>query len=203
MMKTPMCLIGLAMLALAGCEDAATRLPVVLQASTGEPVTLQIPRGYIEEPKNPEGPLPNVILRIDAEDFSAAEAFRPESAVRLSIEPTSSDADAAHERQAAALRKHKSSEEAIVKSAEASKPGLIAYTYPNGQPDAQAFYFNSASGDVFVDCRRSVCKAYKTWKKRVHVRFDYQPVDVSDVQAVDAAIDPMLQSFVGDTSAAK
>jgi hypothetical protein len=178
-------------------------MPIVLQPEKGEPITLQVPRGYIEEPKNPEGPLPNVVLRIAAKDFSTAEAFAPESDVRMSIEPASSAADAAHERQAAALRKHKSSEEAIVKSAEASKRGLIAYSYPNGEENAEAYYLTSASGDVFVDCRRSVCKAYKTWKKRVHLRFDYQPVHAADVQAADASIDHMLQSFAGATSSAK
>jgi len=99
--------------------------------------------------------------------------------------------------RAAALLKHKSAEDAIVKSAELSKPGLIAYTYPNAKAsdDAKAYYLKSKSGDVFVECRRSVCKAYKTWKKLVHLRFDYQPVQTADVEQVDAAVDGMLQSF--------
>jgi hypothetical protein len=76
-----------------------------------------------------------------------------------------------------------------------SKKGLIAYSYPNGKEDSQAYYLKSKTGDVFVECRRSVCKAFKTWKKRVHLRFDYQPVQTSDVERVDAAVDRMLQTF--------
>src|SRR5262249_33199057 len=127
----------------------------------------------------------------------------PESEVRVLIEPTSSAVDAAHKLQAAALLKHKSAEDAIAKSTELSKPGLIAYTYPNAaaSEDSKAYYLKSKSGDVFVECRRSVCKAYKTWKKRVHLRFDYQPVQTGDVEQVDAAIDRMLQSFAPEGSA--
>ena len=68
--------IALTLLALVGCENEASRrqpIPVVL-ADKGKPVTLHIPRGYIEEPKKPEGTLPNVILRIAAQDFSSGAA---------------------------------------------------------------------------------------------------------------------------------
>jgi hypothetical protein len=199
--------VALTLLVLVGCDNEATRrqpIPVVL-ADQGEPVTLHIPRGYIEEPKKPKGVLPNVILRIKAQDFSAAAAFAPESEVRVLIEPTASAVDAAHKLQAAALLKHKSSEEAIAKSAELSKPGLIAYTYPNAKAseDSKAYYLKSKSGDVFVECRRSVCKAFKTWKKLVHLRFDYQPVQTADVEQVDAAVDSMLQSFAPEAKTAR
>src|SRR5687768_11071749 len=196
--------VALTLLVLVGCENEAARrqpIPVVL-ADKGEPVTLHIPRGYIEQPKKPEGVLPNVILRIAAQDFSGA-AFVPESEVRVLIEPTASAVDAAHKLHAAALRKHKSSEEALAKSAELSKPGLIAYSYPNGSEDSKAYYLTSNSGDVFVECRRSVCKAFKTWKKRVHLRFDYQPVQTPDVEQVDAAVDRMLQTFAPEADAAR
>jgi hypothetical protein len=191
--------IALTLLALVGCENEASRrqpIPVVL-ADQGEPITLHIPRGYIEEPKKPKGVLPNVILRIKAQDFSAATAFAPESEVRVLIEPTASAVDAAHKLHAAALLRHKSAEEALAKSAELSKKGLIAYTYPNAKAseDAKAYYLKSKSGDVFVECRRAVCKAFKTWQKQVHLRFDYQPVQTADVEQVDAAVDSMLQSF--------
>jgi len=197
--------VALMLLVLAGCENEATRrqpIPVVL-ADKGEPVTLHIPRGYIEEPKKPEGVLPNVILRIAAQDFSGTAAFAPESEVRVLIEPTASAVDAAHKLHAAALLRHKSAEEALAKSAELSKPGLIAYTYPNSKEDAKAYYLKSKSGDVFVECRRSVCKAFKTWKKRVHLRFDYQPVQTADVEQVDAAVDRMLQSFAPEANTAR
>jgi hypothetical protein len=189
--------VALTLLVLIGCGNEATRrqpIPVVL-AEQGEPVTLHIPRGYIEQPKKPEGVLPNVILRIAAQDFPGAAALVPESEVRMLIEPTASAVDAAHKLQAEALRRHKSSVEALAKSAELSKPGLIAYSYPNGSEDSEAYYLTSDSGDVFVECRRSVCKAFKTWKKRVHLRFDYQPVQTSDVEQVDAAVDRLLQTF--------
>ena len=197
--------VALMLLVLAGCENEATRrqpIPVVL-ADKGEPVTLHIPRGYIEEPKKPEGVLPNVILRIAAQDFSGTAAFAPESEVRVLIEPTASAVDAAHKLHAEALRRHKSAEDALAKSAELSKPGLIAYSYPNGSEDSKAYYLTSNSGDVFVECRRSVCKAFKTWKKRVHLRFDYQPVQTSDVEQVDAAIDRMLQTFAPEANTAR
>jgi len=197
MKTTQKCAVALTLLGLVGCENEAARrqpVPVVL-ADTGEPVTLHIPRGYIEQPKKPEGVLPNVILRIAAQDFSAAEAFAPESEVRVLIEPTASAVDAAHKLHAEALRRHKSSEEALAKSTELSKRGLIAYSYPNGSEDSKAYYLTSKSGDVFVECRRSVCKAFKTWQKRVHLRFDYQPVQTANVEQVDAAIDRMLQTF--------
>src|SRR5678816_777703 len=93
--------VALTLLVLVGCDNEATRrqpIPVVL-ADQGEPVTLHIPRGYIEEPKKPKGVLPNVILRIKAQDFSAAAAFAPESEVRVLIEPTASAVDAAHKLQ--------------------------------------------------------------------------------------------------------
>jgi len=191
------CAVALTLLVLVGCGNEAARrqpIPVVL-ADTGKPVTLHIPRGYIEQPKKPEGVLSNVILRIAAQDFSGAEAFVPESEVRVLIEPTASAVDAAHKLHAEALRRHKSAEDALAKSAELSKPGLIAYSYPNGSEDSKAYYLTSNSGDVFVECRRSVCKAFKTWKKRVHLRFDYQPAQTADVEQVDAAVDRMLQSF--------
>lgn len=197
--------VALTLLVLVGCENEAARrqpIPVVL-ADKGEPVTLHIPRGYIEEPKTPEGVLPNVILRIAAQDFSAAAAFAPESEVRVLIEPTASAVDAAHKLHAAALLRHKSSAEALAKSAELSKPGLIAYSYPNGSEGSKAYYLTSKSGDVFVECRRSVCKAFKTWKKRVHLRFDYQPVQIPDVEQVDAAVDRMLQTFAPEAGAAR
>jgi hypothetical protein len=197
--------VALTLLVLVGCENEAARrqpIPVVL-ADKGEPVTLHIPRGYIEEPKKPEGVLPNVILRIPAQDFSAAGAFAPESEVRVLIEPTASAVDAAHKVNAAALLRHKSSEEALAKSAELSKPGLIAYSYPNGSEDSKAYYLTSKSGHVFVECRRSVCKAFKTWKKRVHLRFDYQPVQTPDVEQVDAAVDRLLQTFAPEANAAR
>jgi hypothetical protein len=197
MNTTQKCAVALTLFVLVGCENEAARrqpIPVVL-ADKGEPVTLHIPRGYIEEPKKPKGVLPHVILRIAAQDFSAAAAFAPESEVRVLIEPTASAVDAAHKLHAAALLRHKSSEEALAKSAESSKPGLIAYTYPNSREDSKAYYLKSKSGDVFVECRRSVCKAFKTWRKRVHVSFDYQPAQTSDVEQVDAAVDRMLQSF--------
>ena len=205
MNTTQKCAVALTLLVLAGCENEASRrqqIPVVL-ADKGEPVTLHIPRGYIEEPKKPEGVLPNVILRIAAQDFSGTAAFAPESEVRVLIEPTASAVDAAHKLRAAALLRHKSAEEALAKSAELSKPGLIAYSYPNGSEDSQAYYLTSKTGDVFVECRRSVCKAFKTWKKRVHLRFDYQPVQTSDVERVDAAIDRMLQTFAPGANTAR
>ena len=204
MKTTQKCAVVLILLVLVGCENEAARrqpIPVAL-ADKGEPVTLHIPRGYIEQPKKPEGVLPNVILRIAAQDFSGA-AFAPESEVRVLIEPTASAVDAAHKLHAAASRRHKSSEEALVKSAELSKPGLIAYSYPNGSEDSKAYYLTSNSGDVFVECRRSVCKAFKTWKKRVHLRFDYQPVQTSDVEQVDAAVDRMLQTFAREANTAR
>jgi hypothetical protein len=200
------CAVALALLALGGCENEAARrepTPVVLQAEKGKPVTLQIPRGYIEQPEKPEGTLPNVILRIPAKDFSGAEAFVRDSDVRMLIEPSASAIDAGHERHAAALRKAKSSEDALVKSDEKSKRGLIAYSYPNGSEDAEAYYLTSSSGDVFVECRRSVCSAFKTWKKQVHLRVDSQPVSTADVEALDRAVDEMLQSFAPEASAAK
>jgi len=199
------CAVALTLLVLVGCGNEAARrqpIPVVL-ADTGKPVTLHIPRGYIEQPKKPEGVLSNVILRIAAQDFSGAEAFVPESEVRVLIEPTASAVDAAHKLHAEALRRHKSAEDALAKSAELSKPGLIAYSYPNGSEDSKAYYLTSNSGDVFVECRRSVCKAFKTWKKRVHLRFDYQPVQTSDVEQVDAAIDRMLQTFAPEANTAR
>jgi hypothetical protein len=199
MNTTQKCLVALTLLVLAGCENEASRrqpIPVVL-ADKGKPVTLQIPRGYIEEPKKPEGTLSHVILRIEAQKFSPAAAFAPESEVRVLIEPTASAVDAAHKLHAAALLRHKSAEDALVKSAEASKRGLIAYTYPNAKAgdNATAYYLTSKSGDVFVECRRAVCKAFKTWKKQVHLSFDYQPAQTADVEQVDTAIDSMLQSF--------
>lgn len=204
-MKISIHAMVLATLMLVGCEDSATRhqpIPVVLNGETGEPVTLQIPRSYVEEPKKIEGPVPNVVLRVPAEDFAESGVFAAESEVRIAIEPATSAADAGHERHAAALRKHKSSVEALLKSKERSKSNLIVYSYPNGEePDAQAYYLTSKSGDVFVDCRRSVCKAYKTWQKRVHMRFDFRPVDTSNVEAVGASIDRMLQSFAADATA--
>jgi len=199
------CAVALTLLVLVGCGNEAARrqpIPVVL-ADTGKPVTLHIPRGYIEQPKKPEGVLSNVILRIAAQDFSGAEAFVPESEVRVLIEPTASAVDAAHKLHAEALRRHKSAEDALAKSPELSKPGLIAYSYPNGSEDSKAYYLTSNSGDVFVECRRSVCKAFKTWKKRVHLRFDYQPVQTSDVEQVDAAIDRMLQTFAPEANTAR
>jgi hypothetical protein len=205
MKTTQKCAVALMLLVLAGCDNEAARrqpIPIVL-ADKGEPVTLHIPRGYIEEPKKPEGVLPNVILRIAAQDFSGAAAFAPESEIRVLIEPTASAVDAAHKLQAAALLRHKSSEEALAKSAELSKPGLIAYTYPNAKEDSKAYYLKSKSGDVFVECRRSVCKAFKTWKKRVHLRFDYQPVQTADVEQVDAAVDRMLESFAPEAKSAR
>ena len=197
--------VALTLLVLVGCGNEAARrqpIPVVL-ADKGEPVTLHIPRGYIEQPKKPDGVLPNVILRIPVQDFSGAAAFAPESEVRVLIEPTASAVDAAHKLRAAALLRHKSAEEALAKSAELSKPGLIAYSYPNGSEDSQAYYLTSKTGDVFVECRRSVCKAFKTWKKRVHLRFDYQPVQTSDVERVDAAVDRMLQTFAPGANTAR
>ena len=197
--------VALTLLVLVGCQNEAARrqpIPVVL-ADKGEPVTLHIPRGYIEQPKKPDGVLPNVILRIPVQDFSGAAAFAPESEVRVLIEPTASAVDAAHKLRAAALLRHKSAEEALAKSAELSKPGLIAYSYPNGSEDSQAYYLTSKTGDVFVECRRSVCKAFKTWKKRVHLRFDYQPVQTSDVERVDAAVDRMLQTFAPEANTAR
>ena len=205
MNTTQKCAVALMLIVLAGCENEAARrqpIPVVL-ADRGKQVTLHIPRGYIEEPKKLEGVLPNVILRIRAQDFSEAAAFAPESEVRVLIEPTASAVDAAHKLHAAALLRHKSAEEALAKSAELSKPGLIAYSYPNGSEDSQAYYLTSKTGDVFVECRRSVCKAFKTWKKRVHLRFDYQPVQTSDVERVDAAVDRMLQTFAPEANTAR
>jgi hypothetical protein len=202
---TQKCALALTLLLLVGCgNEAARHQPIaVVLADKGEPVTLHIPQGYIEEPRKPEGVLPNVILRIAGQEFSAAAAFVPESEVRVLIEPTASAVDAAHKLRAAALLRHKSSEEALAKSPESSKPGLIAYSYPNGSKDSKAYYLTSKSGDVFVECRRSVCKAFKTWKKRVHLRFDYQPVQTENVEQVDAAIDRMLQSFAPETNTAR
>jgi len=203
-MKISIQAFALALLVLSGCDRAAMRsepIPVVLQPEQGEAVTLNIPRGYLEEPKNPEGPIPNAVLRIPAKDFDAAGVLATESEVRIAMEPNASDADAGEERHAAALRKHRSSVEALKKSNERSKKGLIAYSYPNGEePDAEAYFLDSKSGDVFVDCRRSVCKAYKTWNKRVHMRFDFQPVQTANLAAVDTAIDRMMQSFARPNS---
>lgn len=197
---------ALAVLTLVGCGNDATRrapIPVVLQPEKGEPITLQIPRGYIEEPKKPEGALANVILRIKAEAFSESQAFVPESEVRMLIEPSSSAIDAAEQRHAAALRKARSSVEALRKSDEKSKSGLIAYTYPNGEEDAEAYYLTSKTGDVFVECRKAVCSAYKTWRKQVHLRVDSQPSDTTNVAALDAAVDQLLQTFAPHAAAAK
>jgi hypothetical protein len=193
------CLGTLVVLALVGCQNEAARrepIPVVLQPDKGDSVTLQIPRGYIEQPKETEGALPNVILRIAAKDFSGTQAFVPESDVRMLIEPAAGKSDAGDARHAAALRKAHSSVEAMRKSDEKSQRGLIAYTYPNGEPDAEAYYLTSKSGDVFVECRKAVCSAYKTWQKRVHLRIDSQPANTADVQALDSAVDQMLQTFV-------
>jgi len=206
-MKISIHAFALTLLVLGGCDRAATRgepISVVLQPEKGEPVMLDIPRGYVEEPKNPEGAIPNVVLRIPEKEFGAAGVFFAESEVRIAMEPNASEADAGEERHAAALRKHRSSVEALKKSDDRSKKGLIAYLYPNGEePDAEAYFFDSKSGDVFVDCRRSVCKAYKTWNKRVHMRFDFRPVETANVETVDAAIDRMMQSFAQSNSTEK
>ena len=190
---------AISLLALSGCDRGPSQgepISVVLQPEKGESVTLNVPRGYFEEPKNVDGPIANAVLRIPEKDFGAPGVFFAESEVRIAMEPNASDADAGEERHAAALRKHHSSVEALKKSDELSKKGLIAYTYPNGEePDAQAYFLDSKSGDTFVDCRRSVCKAYKTWNKRIHMRFDFRPVDTGNVEAVDGAIDRMMQSF--------
>jgi desulfoferrodoxin (superoxide reductase-like protein) len=178
-----------------GCDAARQQaIPIVLKTEKGEHVTLKIPRGYIEEPKNPEGALVSVVLRIGAKEFSGA-AFAPESEVRMQMEARSGKADAARSRLASAMIRVKWSEEAIVKSAEKSKKGLTAYSYPHSKEAAEGYYLTSSTGDVFVECRRSVCTAYKTWTKRVHLRIDYQPVNASDIAAVDAAVDGMLRSF--------
>ena len=204
MIKNPKCsTLLIACLLLGGCEAARQQtIPIVLQVEKGERTTLQIPRGYVEEPKKPEGGLPSVVLRISAKDFSGA-AFAPESEVRMQIEPRLGKADVGRSRQASALIRVKWSEEAIVKSAEKSKKGLIAYSYPNRQEAAESYYLTSSTGDVFVECRRSVCSAYKTWSKRVHLRFDFQPVNASDIATVDVAVDRMLQSFAPATEVAK
>jgi hypothetical protein len=195
--------IVIAGLLVGGCEAARQQaIAIVLQTEKGDRVTLQIPRGYIEEPKKPEGVLADVVLRISAKDFSGA-AFAPESEVRMQIEAKSGKADVARLRLSSALIRVKWSEEAIVKSAEKSKKGLIAYSYPNWQEAAEAYYLTSSTGDVFVECRRSVCSAYKTWSKRVHLRIDFQPVNGSDIAAVDAAVDAMLRSFAPVTEVAK
>jgi hypothetical protein len=209
MIKNPKCSAVLLVLLFSGCDRESTRqepISIVLKAEKGEPVTLQIPRGYIEEPKKPEGVLSNVILSVSAKDFPAG-AFVAESEVRMLIEPTAGKADAGRSRQRSALLRTKWSEEAIVKSAEKSTKGLIAYVYPNKQEAAQeaaeAYYLTSKTGDVFVECRKSVCSAYKTWSKRVHLRFDYQPVNTADVATVDAAVDQLLQSFAPETGKAQ
>ena len=206
MKQIPKGVLALAAIVLVGCENDATRLeriPVVLQPEKGEPITLQIPRGYIEKPKKPEGALSNVILRIAAAEFSGSQAFVPESEVRMLIEPTGSASDAAHQRHASAQRKARSSVEALRKSDEKSKPGLIAYTYPNGEEDAEAYYLTSKTGDVFVECRKAVCSAYKTWRKRIHVRVDSQPANTADAQSLDAAVDQLLQTFAPEPASAK
>ena len=206
MNKTSICGTAIALCALVGCENEATRrepISIVLQPEKGEAVTLQIPRGYVEEPKDPQGVLSHVILRSPAKDYSGSNVFAPESEVRMLIEPVSGAADAAQDRQAAALRRPRGSEDAIVKAAEQPKEGSIAYSFRNGKENAEAYFVKSATGDVFAECWKGVCKAFKTWKKRVHLRFDYQPVVASDVQAVDASIDRMLQSFAAEGDASK
>src|SRR5262245_52377636 len=116
------CIAGFTTLVLAGCgNDAARHQPIsiVLKAEKGEPVTLQIPRGYIEQPKDPEeakAPLANVLLRIPNKDLAGPDVFVGESEIRVLIEPKAGNADAAHELQAAALRRPKASEDAILKS---------------------------------------------------------------------------------------
>jgi len=204
MIKNPKCsAVLIACLLLGGCEAARQQtIPIVLQAEKGDRITLQIPRGYVEESKKPEGVLTDVVLRISAKDFSGA-AFAPESEVRMQIEAKSGKADIGRLRQSSALLRVKWAEEAIVKSAEKSKKGLVAYSYPNRQEAAESYYLTSSTGDVFVECRRSVCSAYKTWSKRVHLRFDFQPVNAADIAAVDAAVDRMLRSFAPATEVAK
>lgn len=204
MIRNPKCsALLIACLLVGGCEAARQQaIPIMLQTETGDRVTLQIPRGYIEEPKKPEGVLVDVVLRISAKDFSGA-AFAPESEVRMQIEARSGKADIGRSRLASALLRVKWSEEAIVKSAAKSKKGLIAYSYPNRQEAAEGYYLTSSTGDMFVECRRSVCSAYKTWSKRVHLRIDFQPVNASDIAAVDAAVDSMLRSFAPATEVAK
>lgn len=193
----------IACLLVGGCEAARQQvIAVVLQTEKGDRVTLQIPRGYIEKPTKPEGVLSDVVLRISAKEFSGA-AFAPESEVRMQIEARSGKADIGRSRLASALIRVKWSEEAIVKSAAKSTKGLIAYSYPNRQEAAEAYYLTSSTGDVFVECRRSVCSAYKTWSKRVHLRIDFQPVNGSDIAVVDAAVDDMLRSFAPTTEVAK
>ena len=194
----------IAFLALGGCgADRQQVVPVVLQVENSDRITLQIPRGYIEEPKKPDGVLPNVLLRINANDFSGA-AFTPESEVRMLIEPRSGNADAGRSRHKSALIRVKWGEEAIVRSKEQSKKGLIAYSYPNSQEETREGYFlTSSTGDVFFECKKSVCSAYKTWSKRVHLRIDFQPANAADIAGVDASIDGMLQSFKPATEAVK
>jgi hypothetical protein len=193
----------IACLVLGGCEASRQQaIPVVLQTEKGERVTLHIPRGYIEEPKKAEGVVTDVVLRISAKDFSGA-AFAPESEVRMQIEGRSGKDDIGRSRLASALLRVKWSEEAIVKSSEKSKKDLVAYSYPNGKEAAEAYYLTSSTGDVFVECRRSVCSAYKTWSKRVHLRIDFQPVNALDLAAVEDAVDGMLRSFAPATDVAK
>lgn len=205
MIKHPKCsALLIACLLVGGCEAARQQvIAIVLQTEKGDRVTLQIPRGYIEKPTKPEGVLSDVVLRISAKEFSGA-AFAPESEVRMQIEAKSGKDEVGRLRLASALIRVKWSEEAIVKTAAKSKKGLTAYSYPNWQEEAaEAYYLTSSTGDVFVECRRSVCSAYKTWSKRVHLRIDFQPVNSSDIAAVDAAVDGMLRSFAPATEVAK
>lgn len=196
-MKSQMCAVAMAIVVLAGCKDPASSAPVAmsLRAEKGDAVSISIPGGYIDQKEKPAATQPSVVLRIAAKNFSGGEAFAPESEVRILIEPNSTQADAGKELQAAALRRPKAAEDAIKKSDELSKPGLIVYGFPNGREEAESYYFTSKTGDVFVDCWKGVCKSYKTWNKLVHLRFDYHPVTAADVQAVDNAIDAMMQSF--------
>lgn len=193
----------IALVVLSGCKGSQhATVPVVLQAEKSDRVTMQIPGGYIEEPKKPEGVLSNVLLRIGAKEFSGT-AFVPESEVRMLMEPRSGKTDAGHSRQSSALIRVKWGEEAIVKSAEKSKKGLIAYSYPNSQEPLESYFLKSSTGDVFVECKKSVCSAYKTWSKHVHLRIDFQPVNAADIALVDTAIDGMLKSFEPETEAVK
>jgi hypothetical protein len=96
-MKISKHVLVLTLLVLGACDRAGTRgepVPIVLQPKTGESVTLYIPRGYLEEPKHLEGPIPNALVRISEKDFGAPGVFVAESEVRIAMEPNASDADA-------------------------------------------------------------------------------------------------------------
>jgi hypothetical protein len=70
-----------------------------------------------------------------------------------------------------------------------------AYEYVNSKQHWKAYFVKSSEGPVFIECPGTVCKAYRTWRGKLTVRYQFFGSEIPDFAQLDRALGQLIGTF--------